>query len=180
MSSEARQGFAPLAGRRVQACDMGECEGATIMSEPQRGGADGAWQVLVLLDSRPDYLTPLGLNYLYLREPAAAAPDPVARVLAANVADRWRDECLRLRAAQRPVAQVVAIEPEGPDGHGVNWLAGKRPKPGDLLFAGSVEPLTDEQIDALFGAVADAPRAHWLRQAAIEIVRKTERAHGIT
>lgn len=29
----------------------------------------------------------------------------------------------------KPVAQVVAVEPEGPDGHGVNWLAGKRPKP---------------------------------------------------
>ena len=38
-------------------------------------------------------------------------------------------------APLRAVAQVVALEPEGPDGHGVNWLAGKRPKPGDLLFA---------------------------------------------
>ena len=36
----------------------------------------------------------------------------------------------------KPVAQVVALEPEGPDGHGVNWLAGKRPKPGDLLYGG--------------------------------------------
>ncbi len=36
-----------------------------------------------------------------------------------------------------PVAQVVALEPEGPDGHGVNWLAGKRPKPGDLLCRAS-------------------------------------------
>ena len=31
---------------------------------------------------------------------------------------------------------MVALEPEGPDGHGVNWLAGKRPKPGDLLYGG--------------------------------------------
>jgi len=37
----------------------------------------------------------------------------------------------------KPVAQVVAVEPEGPDGHGVNWLAGKRPKPGDLLCRAS-------------------------------------------
>ena len=42
------------------------------------------------------------------------------------------------------------------------------------------KPLTDEEIEKLFGgAVADVPRAHWLRQAAIEVVRKTERAHGI-
>ncbi len=39
-------------------------------------------------------------------------------------------------APLRAVAQVVALEPEGPDGHGVNWLAGKRPKPGDLLYGG--------------------------------------------
>lgn len=39
-------------------------------------------------------------------------------------------------APLRAAAQVVALEPEGPDGHGVNWLAGKRPKPGDLLFGG--------------------------------------------
>lgn len=60
---------ASLVGRRVQACDMGECEGATIMTDPQRGGS-GDWQVLVLLDSRPDYLTPLGLNCVYLKEPS--------------------------------------------------------------------------------------------------------------
>ena len=42
------------------------------------------------------------------------------------------------------------------------------------------KPLTDAEIEKLFGgAVADVPRAHWLRQAAIEVVRKTERAHGI-
>lgn len=42
------------------------------------------------------------------------------------------------------------------------------------------KPLTDEEIEKLFGgAVADVPRAHWLRQAAIEVVRKTEAAHGI-
>lgn len=34
-----------------------------------------------------------------------------------------------------PVAQVVSVDPPGPDGHGVNWLSGKRPKPGDLLYA---------------------------------------------
>lgn len=39
-------------------------------------------------------------------------------------------------APLRAAAQVVALEPEGPDGHGVNWLAGKRPKPGDLLYDG--------------------------------------------
>ena len=39
-------------------------------------------------------------------------------------------------APLRAAAQVVALEPEGPDGHGVNWLAGKRPKPGDLLYGG--------------------------------------------
>lgn len=37
-----------------------------------------------------------------------------------------------------PVAQVVAVHPLGPDGHGVNWLKGKRPKPGDLLYASPV------------------------------------------
>lgn len=35
----------------------------------------------------------------------------------------------------KPVAQVVAVEPEGPDGHGVNWLDGAMPKPGDLLYS---------------------------------------------
>lgn len=35
----------------------------------------------------------------------------------------------------KPVAQVVAVEPPGADGHGVNWLQGKRPQPGDLLYA---------------------------------------------
>ena len=39
-------------------------------------------------------------------------------------------------APLRAAAQVVALEPEGPDGHGVNWLAGKRPTPGDLLYGG--------------------------------------------
>lgn len=34
----------------------------------------------------------------------------------------------------KPIAQVVAVEPAGPDGHGVNWLGGKPPKPGDLLY----------------------------------------------
>lgn len=50
-----------------------------------------------------------------------------------------RIEAVMLRAerpAIKPVAQVVALDPEGPDGHGVNWLAGKRPKPGDLLYGG--------------------------------------------
>jgi hypothetical protein len=69
MNSKAQNGSALFVGRRVQACDNGECEGATIMSEPQRGGPDGAWQILVLLDSRPDYLTPLGLNYVRLKPP---------------------------------------------------------------------------------------------------------------
>lgn len=41
------------------------------------------------------------------------------------------------------------------------------------------KPLTEAEIEKLFGAVADVPREHWLRQAAIEVVRKTERAHGI-
>ena len=41
------------------------------------------------------------------------------------------------------------------------------------------QPLSDEQIEAVFGAIADTPRGHWLRESAIEIVRKTERAHGI-
>lgn len=39
-------------------------------------------------------------------------------------------------APLRAAAQVVALEPEGPDGCGVNWLAGKRPRPGDLLYGG--------------------------------------------
>ncbi len=34
----------------------------------------------------------------------------------------------------RPIAQVVAVDPAGPDGRGVSWLAGPRPKPGDLLY----------------------------------------------
>lgn len=46
------------------------------------------------------------------------------------LAEQWNR-----RTASRPVAQVVAIDPPGPDGHGVNWLRGKRPKPGDLLYA---------------------------------------------
>ncbi len=41
----------------------------------------------------------------------------------------------RCEKCERPVAQVVAVDPPGPDGHGVNWLKGRRPKPGDLLYA---------------------------------------------
>ena len=41
------------------------------------------------------------------------------------------------------------------------------------------KPLTDGEIEQLLGAIADTPRAQWLRQAAIEVVRKTEAAHGI-
>lgn len=37
--------------------------------------------------------------------------------------------------AQKPVAQVVAVEPEGPDGYGVNWLKGNKTMPGNLLYA---------------------------------------------
>jgi hypothetical protein len=40
-------------------------------------------------------------------------------------------------AAAVAVAQVVAIDPPGPDGHGVNWLNGKSPKPGTLLYEAS-------------------------------------------
>lgn len=44
----------------------------------------------------------------------------------------------------------------------------------------SRRPLTDDEVESLFCLIADTPSAHWLRQAAIEIVRKTEAAHGIT
>lgn len=53
----------------------------------------------------------------------------------------------------KPVAQVVALEPEGPDGHGVNWLAGKRPQPGALLF-------DDATVERLRGAALWALMHH--------------------
>jgi hypothetical protein len=40
-------------------------------------------------------------------------------------------------------------------------------------------PLTEKQIDSLFCSPIDSERARWLRSAAVEVVRKTERAHGI-
>jgi hypothetical protein len=50
----------------------------------------------------------------------------------------------------RPIAQVVAVEPEGPDGHGVNWLAGPRPKPGDLLYrAADLDQVCAQQQELL-------------------------------
>lgn len=60
-----------LIGVRAQACDGGECEPITIVTEPQRA-ADGSWEVLVRFDSRPDYLTPLRVQYLYLKAPSHA------------------------------------------------------------------------------------------------------------
>lgn len=78
-------------------------------------------------------------------------------------------------APLRAAAQVVALEPEGPDGHGVNWLAGKRPKPGDLLFGGdavaralaakneaeSRELKAAQERDEL---LVDAQRFRWLQE----------------
>jgi len=50
----------------------------------------------------------------------------------------------------RPIAQVVAVEPEGPDGHGVNWLPGPRPKPGDLLYqAADIDQVYAQQQELL-------------------------------
>jgi hypothetical protein len=66
----------------------------------------------------------------------------------------------------KPVAQVVAVYPDGPDGHGVNWLTRNRPKPGDLLYL--AKDVSQEQTtiisenmrrtieQALTGAEADA------------------------
>jgi len=49
----------------------------------------------------------------------------------------------------KPIAQVVAVEPAGPDGHGVNWLAGTRPKPGDLLYR-------DADLDQVYAGMREA------------------------
>jgi hypothetical protein len=55
----------------------------------------------------------------------------------------------------RPIAQVVAVEPTGPDGHGVNWLAGMRPKPGDLLYrAADLEKVSAAQRELLAALTA--------------------------
>ncbi len=55
----------------------------------------------------------------------------------------------------RPIAQVVAVEPAGPDGHGVNWLAGMRPKPGDLLYrAADLEKVSAAQRELLAALTA--------------------------
>jgi hypothetical protein len=79
MSTTPTPAEGALTGRRAQACDAGKCEPITIMTEPQRA-ADGSWEVLVMFDSRPDYLTPLKVpGYLYLKAPstpAGQAPAP--------------------------------------------------------------------------------------------------------
>jgi hypothetical protein len=67
----------------------------------------------------------------------------------------------------KPVAQVVAVEPEGPDGHGVNWLTGAMPKPGELLYsahdyerlergAQSMSGVIDNHCIAMQAALIDA------------------------
>lgn len=56
-------------GRRAQAWDLGERKPITVMTDPQRA-ADGTWQVLAMFDDRPGYLTPLAMNYLWLKEPS--------------------------------------------------------------------------------------------------------------
>lgn len=64
-------------GRRAQACDGGECEPVTVLTEPQRA-ADGSWEVLVEFDIRAGYLTPLKVCYLKfdsLTEPEANVGD---------------------------------------------------------------------------------------------------------
>ena len=61
-------------------------------------------------------------------EAGATGPGALKLSRAAGLADR------RAKMDLRPIAQVVAVEPAGPDGHGVNWLDGKPPKPGDLLY----------------------------------------------
>ncbi len=74
-------------------------------------------------------------------------------------------------APLRAAAQVVALEPEGPDGHGVNWLAGKRPKPGDLLFGGdAVARALAAKNEAETNALKAAQEADELRAALRELV----------
>lgn len=69
-------------------------------------------------------------------------------------------------APLRAAAQVVALEPEGPDGHGVNWLAGKRPKPGDLLYGGdAVARALAAKNEAETNALKAAQEADELRAA---------------
>ena len=74
-------------------------------------------------------------------------------------------------APLRAAAQVVALEPEGPDGHGVNWLAGKRPKPGDLLYGGdAVARALAAKNEAETNALKAAQEADELRAALRELV----------
>ena len=91
-----------------------------------------------------------------------------------------------LSTALEQAEPVVWMCPDDPEREtAFHWQAGHCDNCGKQrvpLYAAPPQrkPLTDEEIEKLFGgAVADVPRAHWLRQAAIEVVRKTERAHGI-
>lgn len=58
-------------GKKAEAWDNGEHEGITILSEPQRA-ADGSWQVLVEMQSRPGWLTGLDVRYIKLDPPTTA------------------------------------------------------------------------------------------------------------
>lgn len=84
-------------------------------------------------------------------------------------------------APLRAAAQVVALEPEGPDGHGVNWLAGKRPKPGDLLYGGdAVARALAAKNEAETNALKAVQEADELRAALAAETRRWEEAMRMT
>lgn len=65
---------------------------------------------------------------------------------APQLLEKWNRRAALVSLPQDdPVAQVVAVDPPGPDGHGVNWLKGRRPKPGALLYA---VPVANDCSDA--------------------------------
>lgn len=67
--------------------------------------------------------------------PQAGARQVVADDLACtHGVDRAVRRCKQCEQVNNPVAQVVAIFPPEPDGHGVNWLVKNQPKPGTLLY----------------------------------------------
>jgi len=78
---------------------------------------------------------------------------PVAKFIADTnkAADALREYAAAID--QEPVAQVAALFPEGPDGHGVDWLGrGPNPKPGALLYTHPPAPTTPQPARKIGGS----------------------------
>lgn len=111
-------------------------------------GFDGVSDLIALAEAGGDEMKKawpigerVGLNLMMIKQIGEGSTTANSLPHVARIADEAL-QLIRMHLAGapselKPVAQVVAVYPEGPDGHGVNWLGGKRPKPGDLLCRAS-------------------------------------------